>query len=166
MLDPKFVAELMISIHAPRAGRDEPRHIREGRSKDFNPRAPCGARRREQWQILRSTKFQSTRPVRGATAIPTPEYFRELISIHAPRAGRDSDAWRSCRDSFLFQSTRPVRGATQGYKAALCYGWISIHAPRAGRDLRRAADLRFQLYFNPRAPCGARLSTLTGWITS
>ena len=33
----------------------------------FNPRAPCGARRRGTWAISEEDKFQSTRPMRGAT---------------------------------------------------------------------------------------------------
>ena len=35
-------------------------------------------------------KFQSTRPVRGATPIPDAGGPGPAISIHAPRAGRDS----------------------------------------------------------------------------
>ena len=58
-----------ISIHAPRAGRD---------TFLFDKFAVY-------------LKFQSTRPVRGATiyATTTTNYLCN-ISIHAPRAGRDS----------------------------------------------------------------------------
>ena len=36
-------------------------------------------------------EFQSTRPVRGATPVDYQEYSNDAeISIHAPRAGRDS----------------------------------------------------------------------------
>ena len=56
-----------ISIHAPRAGRDGGCGCRLSQRQDFNPRAPCGARR----------DFRE---------IPEDE---EGISIHAPRAGRD-----------------------------------------------------------------------------
>ena len=34
-----------ISIHAPHAGRDLPRSRPDAQARDFNPRAPCGARR-------------------------------------------------------------------------------------------------------------------------
>ena len=59
---------LPISIHAPRAGRDQERFASGSGNLNFNPRAPCGARLGENIYatILRS------------------------ISIHAPRAGRDS----------------------------------------------------------------------------
>ena len=81
------------------------------------------------------TRFQSTHPVRGATA------FRELdkgvkdisihapregcdclivnkrvdiedISIHAPREGCDAPFSTICATESVFQSTHPVRGAT------------------------------------------------------
>ena len=79
-------------------------------------------------------KFQSTRPVRGATP---PRYYDKLydvISIHAPRAGRDLVRYYGPDYDNLFQSTRPVRGATGVAQANSAFNAISIHAPRAGRD--------------------------------
>ena len=195
----------LISIHAPRAGRDSKgvahgcydkrrfqstRPVRGATSRggppaaapsgNFNPRAPCGARpvasltstvqgifqstrpvrgataglRRE---ILRST-FQSTRPVRGATMRPLKSRTSAMaISIHAPRAGRDDHAWSSSQRIAEFQSTRPVRGATAHIVGAVPSLFISIHAPRAGRDCGVPCTLPPGVYFNPRAPCGARL---------
>ena len=35
-------------------------------------------------------EFQSTRPVRGATSLSSRGFHVIVISIHAPRAGRDS----------------------------------------------------------------------------
>ena len=99
--------------------------------------------------------FQSTRPLRGATPTAGAQRQGTGISIHAPLAGRD------------------VRGG-----CSLNWEFISIHAPLAGRDKERfitAGPPEFQstrplrgatgqdrtgvgggLYFNPRAPCGAR----------
>ena len=59
---------------------------------NFNPRTPCGVRRR---------------PVR---------YFPHMaeISIHAPRAGCDATARTTSSGTWEFQSTHPVRGATIG----------------------------------------------------
>ena len=57
-----------------------------------------------------------------------------LISIHAPRAGRDIKIWVKAAQTF-----------------------ISIHAPRAGRDFSAGYVRGRPSYFNPRAPCGARL---------
>ena len=55
------------------------------------------------------------------------------ISIHAPRVGCDN----------IFALLAVV-------------GRISIHAPRVGRDSARPCRLTAVVYFNPRAPCGAR----------
>ncbi len=130
----------------------------------FNPLAPCGARRR--------TCRQSHR--------------RRRISIHSPRAGRDEWIPGAAIPTPKFQSTRPVRGETQELEAAGYLVRISIHSPRAGRDpdvkICRLADLisihspragrdgtpsapRWGAgYFNPLAPCGARLPiTSTAW---
>ena len=103
---------------------------------NFNPRTPRGVRRG---------------PSGSRTAGGN-------ISIHAPRAGRDSASMTHFFASPLFQSTRPMRGATVGPgdipaiekpfqsthpmrgatsntpRPPIDHG-ISIHAPHAGRDL-------------------------------
>ena len=148
----------VISIHAPLAGRDFGRFLPLTGRWDFNPRAPCGARRRvdaghqlppqdfnprapcgaRQKVVMRpisACRFQSTRPLRGATA-----------------------ASRLSASSYSFQSTRPLRGATEDSASRAFVRRISIHAPLAGRDPagnRRVAPV---YDFNPRAPCGARRS--------
>ena len=123
-----------ISIHAPRAGRNYYCHSYAAWEKDFNPRAPCGARRFENDMSKTTEEFQSTRPVRGATYTRNQIINKSEISIHAPRAGRDGEQHEELR----------LRDA------------ISIHAPRAGRDHDRPDGLPRKGDFNPRAPCGAR----------
>ncbi len=100
----------------------------------FNPRAPCGARPFRAICASRPFIFQSTRPVWGATLAKDSTRFAVLISIHAPRVGRDKLLLCSPIAPRIFQSTRPVWGAT-------------------GSATKRFAILN---YFNPRAPCGAR----------
>ena len=100
-----------VSIHAPRAGRDRssaclsktslrfnpraPCGARPGlcpcgrHHRGFNPRAPCGARHAITLLLRRGKAFQSTRPVRGATASVSAVPHWMTVSIHAPRAGRD-----------------------------------------------------------------------------
>ena len=85
----------------------------------------------------RKKEFQPTRPLRGATGTITINKKLNYISTHAPLAGRDQIVIHSVVSSFLFQPTRPLRGATSG----------------AGDAKHRTS------YFNPRAPCGARLAT-------
>ena len=123
----------LISIHAPRAGRDTQR-MAEAMQELISIHAPrAGRDRRSCRPPGRPTGFQSTRPVRGAT-------------LH--HAAPPSDP--------LFQSTRPVRGATSNSPHLKTPKTISIHAPRAGRDTARLPPICSASNFNPRAPCGAR----------
>ena len=80
-----------ISIHAPHTGRDEPASMSPvPRFSDFNPRAPYGARLTAAILLTSADRFQSTRPIRGATGFRVITEFKELmISIHAPHTGRD-----------------------------------------------------------------------------
>ena len=102
-----------ISIHAPRVGRDCASVAHRGASDHFNPRAPCGARlvrfalisemytfqsTRPVWGATVETMadgkqylFQSTRPVWGATTAMNCVKDVHIISIHAPRVGRDKE---------------------------------------------------------------------------
>ena len=104
----------------------------------FNPRAPCGARRCFSIAILLFFRFQSTRPVRGATKDVNEVRFSDYVSIHAPRVGRDDS-----------------HGHTDAPRN------VSIHAPRVGRDLVDKRHISADQRFNPRAPCGARRFSLT-----
>ena len=102
-----------ISIHAPRAGRDRESTL-ERFKQSISIHAPRAGRDRARSLIFPHLwKFQSTRPVRGATT-------RKDILRHE---------WE-------FQSTRPVRGATPAEVYCTFSYTISIHAPRAGRDIR------------------------------
>ena len=124
-----------ISIHAPHAGRDSRGMDLKSRLEYFNPRAPCGARRKRCRPTSEIQKFQSTRPMRGATCCPSSRfrggrYFNPRAPCGARRIAQEVTQVYNIK----FQSTRPMRGAT---------------APSAPRTSRSR-------YFNPRAPCGAR----------
>ena len=80
-----------------------------------------------------SIQFQSTRPVRGATSAATLCCSAARVSIHAPRAGRDSS-----------------RGS--GFRA---HSRFNPRAPCGARLLLSCRIFRIES-FNPRAPCGAR----------
>ena len=87
---------------------------------NFNPRAPRGARLNSTRLSTVFSVFQSTRPARGATVADFLRLRPEIISIHAPREGRDH-AYSSCeRGTNEFQSTRPARGATAKVNKFLC----------------------------------------------
>ena len=102
---------LHVSIHAPRVGRDVEFFFDFGGLFRFNPRAPCGARPFVGGFSDAIAAFQSTRPVWGATTFNIVADGITLVSIHAPRVGRDA---------LELELPAPVH--------------VSIHAPRVGRD--------------------------------
>ena len=128
----------IISTHAPLAGRDLHFTNHLSRHLNFNPRAPCGARRSSLRGCNKSLVFQPTRPLRGATL---------LLMLR-----------RCC---VIFQPTRPLRGATISSRPILATGKISTHAPLAGRDRVLVSLVPITSNFNPRAPCGARQQKCT-----
>ena len=75
-----------VSIHAPRAGRDRLLDVWRVQGRRFNPRAPCGARRASVAHRGASDRFQSTRPVRGATHGEQQAENVSHVSIHAHMA--------------------------------------------------------------------------------
>ena len=78
-----------------------------------------------------------------------------MVSIHAPRAGRDQPV-RFSPAAFGVSIHAPRAGRDQ--YAALCKAFltVSIHAPRAGRDITQVSIILRLFGFNPRAPRGAR----------
>ena len=126
----------------PMRGATRSSWLRRSLAEDFNPRAPCGARRNREnseavLQRFQSTRpmrgatystalretdkeFQSTRPMRGATGKTWQYRHDTVISIHAPHAGRDDTGDGEDHEHKEFQSTRPMRGATaKVYKITL-----------------------------------------------
>ena len=125
----------------------------------------------------RSSAFQSTHPVRGATSHRGDAPDRQSISIHAPREGCDQrttgrahihrisihapregcdPCWSTAYGMRVeFQSTHPVRGATLYTGAAAVNVGISIHAPREGcdRDYHRHDRRRVISIHAPREGC-------------
>ena len=128
------IARALISIHAPRVGRDV--ISRKSRPQE--------------------SRFQSTRPVWGATTNGVNLCMTSKISIHAPRVGRDNRSIQGCHQGQTFQSTRPVWGAT--FTGEYDVPTVKDFNPRApcGARHNRTVVRRVPEYFNPRAPCGAR----------
>ena len=131
----RAVVRLIISTHAPLAGRD-------------NVATAC---------VISPKKFQPTRPLRGATVTKStmatnPLHFNPRapcgarllacckwerfynISTHAPLAGRD-DGYEPQDGELPFISTHaPLAGRDQTMIMTACRLIISTHAPLAGRD--------------------------------
>ena len=128
-----------ISTHAPLAGRDAAASSLLPFFFDFNPRAPCGARRQALPRVLGGEGFQPTRPLRGATPGRARSGSRKC-QFQPTRPLRGATRLCRCTTSRRsgFQPTRPLRGATESYH---CTGGdderISTHAPLAGRGVGR-----------------------------
>ena len=82
------------------------------------------------------SEFQSTRPMRGATALELKLIPAQLNFNPRAPCGARPKLTNLIGLHYQFQSTRPMRGATPetghpGHSSQQ----ISIHAPHAGRDL-------------------------------
>ena len=102
------------------------------------------------------TRFQFTHPGRGATATCWRVFLYCIVSIHAPREGRDYQCLNVQMYQCLFQFTHPGRGATCTYTKVCAMRRVSIHAPREGRDLSDMISVISPTCFNSRTPGGAR----------
>ena len=160
-----YGSPIKISIHAPRAGRDLTATESLDGQTNFNPRAPCGARPVPCMVFFVPLIFQSTRPVRGATE--TVNRNRELQGkFQSTRPVRGATVISILLESMLlFQSTRPVRGATQYFCRLPAH--LQDFNPRAPCGARLSClntSARHNTHFNPRAPCGARQVLPTHWV--
>ena len=88
--------------------------------------------------------FQSTRPVRGATSWQSNSIIGFLISIHAPRAGRDPIS-TIANAVGVISIHAPRAGRDYSRRDCFHYRYISIHAPRAGRDCFSALSIAVTL---------------------
>ena len=168
-----------ISILAPRGGRDSVGLQRYYSGKQFQSSRPVGGATSITAICCCRRRFQSSRPVGGATVArwfswAVMIYFNprapwgarhhqrsrpasvSAISILAPRGGRDSLSLSYTQLNGEFQSSRPVGGATILAAKSSTPESISILAPRGGRDPWGLGRISIRLYFNPRAPWGAR----------
>ena len=138
-------------------GRDYHRGRRGGRGDRFQSTRPIwGATSLCMPSTISSDTFQSTRPIWGATGALGRTSGAGPISIHAPHMGRDMILSRLFTMPLTFQSTRPIWGATCWNSICLC--WQIYFNPRAPYGARPGwTPWMFQgRYFNPRAPYGAR----------
>ena len=101
-----------ISIHAPLTGSDGFGGCAGDAEMDFNPRSPYGERQIISSSHIKIKLFQSTLPLRGATA-----------------------ETKKTNKKPIFQSTLPLRGATEATASPTACPKISIHAPLTGSDM-------------------------------
>ena len=157
--DDRFREEIIvdtISIHAPLAGCDIILLTPTIEIVNFNPRTPCGVRPIAYSARSFASSFQSTHPLRGATARRGRAATVRPISIHAPLAGCDQIFRKSKVGHCSFQSTHPLRGATVLRHRVIFHGvFQSTHPLRGATQTWRQSSPPAR-NFNPRTPCGVR----------
>ena len=156
-----------ISIHAPLAGRDGREQRHDPQVAHFNPRAPCGARPRCAAVGTRSFRFQSTRPLRGATVTITPtRHVRAEFQSTRPLRGATPRMLRQRRITILHFNPRAPCGARRPRRRFLWQdqGEFQSTRPLRGATSNHLGEELTNLNFNPRAPCGARLITWMGQL--
>ena len=148
------------------------------RPKSFNPRAPCGAR--PGWLSAFGTRlsFNPRAPCGARRKLARIKATALLVSIHAPRVGRDEQpavvmvpkssfnprapcgarpgSAPSRPIGFCFNPRAPCGARHENSAGLHAFMQVSIHAPRVGRDGACRIDCAERRCFNPRAPCGAR----------
>ena len=121
----------LISIHAPLAGCDLPSYGIVAAKYNFNPRTPCGVRPGAAAGFAKASTFQSTHPLRGATACR--RCWNSTARFQSTHPLRGATACRRCWNSTArFQSTHPLRGATHrhGIQGADAHTFQSTHPLR------------------------------------
>ena len=125
-------------------------------AKNFNPRAPCGARRSIVEFNDSLHKISTHAPLAGRDPIGVIDRGKKLISTHAPLAGRDHKEYGELTVNGVFQPTRPLRGATAIRDRNLYEVIFQPTRPLRGATFSVAFPTETRTNFNPRAPCGAR----------
>ena len=129
-----------VSIHALLAECDPPLLNMIWLFSRFNPRTPCGVRLIVNNMGITFNGFQSTHSLRSATL------FNELAIAVA-----------------VFQSTHSLRSATRVLAQVQVNSEVSIHALLAECDPTWDRWLNLNRGFNPRTPCGVRLTVPLIW---
>ena len=144
---------------------------------DFNPRAPCGARRRVGDTVYTLLNFNPRTP---CGVRPHILYYKSSNHDFNPRTPCGVRRFKYTNFSYIynFNPRTPCGVRPNPYRLLICSVGISIHAPRAGCDLissitkavimisihapRAGCDssfltlIQFHKDFNPRTPCGVR----------
>ena len=168
----------MVSIHALLAECDLFLPFWIPAFPGFNPRTPCGVRRRRSSHPAHHPRFQSTHSLRSATGTAISfgsirsfqsthslrsatghEQFADSdceVSIHALLAECDQPETINQTTTERFQSTHSLRSATGTFMQSGIWIPVSIHALLAECDRTMHGQTLATGSFNPRTPCGVR----------
>ena len=138
VLDQRCVGCVAISIHAPRAGRDRSSLIFPQMMKNFNPRAPCGARLLPPYLSNQHRNFNPRAPC-GARLAPV-----ECITLSAGNAYFMLYIPLAQRNAIAHAITSNSTNYTEIYVALrnppIPLSLHPIHDPQRDRRHRRHAD--------------------------
>ena len=173
-----YLLGIEISTHAPLAGRDSVIDRCKCSWRDFNPRAPCGARQEPNQRDTKQYKISTHAPLAGRDdrringfkiinnfnprapcgARPLQIYKCQKQPNFNPRApcGARLPSVTGVHKNFYISTHAPLAGRDVKYWTTSEKTTISTHAPLAGRDVGQGGIPSPSPYFNPRAPCGAR----------
>ena len=101
-----------VSIHALLAECDTSNRPLRRCFTRFNPRTPCGVRRRRPVPGAWTSRFQSTHSLRSATVVVAKSNEGQVVSIHALLAECDGSPGPTWMGWTVFQSTHSLRSAT------------------------------------------------------
>ena len=174
---------MTISIHGSRVGPDFYKSNIICIFIYFNPRVPCGTRQRGSGKTSTYRHFNPRVPCGTRLRLCECRKAVSLISIHGSRVGPDFGLTVLEFTSKYFNprvpcGTRPappepeqppkiisIHGSRVGPDLSLPLlrdrRGISIHGSRVGPDLVNGLEDGEDDYFNPRVPCGTRLSRAT-----
>ena len=126
-----------ISIHTPHAGSDYLGSEHQFGAGRFQSTLPMrGATARDQLAEHNLRQFQSTLPMRGATTKVYTFPACMTISIHTPHAGSDLGI-RFGHPRWSISIHTPHAGSDTGQPVHFYLSCISIHTPHAGSDAPR-----------------------------
>ena len=108
--------------------------------------------------------FQSTPPVRGATASRRAKKVRQAFQSTPPVRGATQITFHFFLTDVNFNPRPPCGGRPMRSISERQSLFISIHAPRAGGDNRGHRPPRGSCDFNPRPPCGGRPDNIKGTL--
>ena len=131
---------------------------------DFNPRSPYGERPRSMSGRRELSSFQSTLPLRGATAHANVDRMVIGISIHAPLTGSDSTRQRDYHLRRNFNPRSPYGERPMSARLSTFILYFNPRSPYGERPARGCVFLQ-DVNFNPRSPYGERRLTSRPCLT-
>ena len=150
-----------VSTHAPLAGSDTPRAARFTRTACFNPRSPCGERREPPLGLGCPSGFNPRSPCGERRLLARLERSAPLCFNPRSPCGERPYKQEKARAATLVSTHAPLAGSDLGGHDGLAHVGVSTHAPLAGSDAVSSCFGHCPLMgFNPRSPCGERLSRI------